>query len=379
MTGIFAMTDTWDNVGTAWTAIKMNVTNTASASGSLVMDLLVDDASVFSVSPDSVVTIGNGSEAVELRHRGSDSPGIGVPVFRAAAADTPTALDVFPNGAGSEATGRSWIHVLAHDLTDTPTALAGRWQAAILAARRDVVTVGAMSGGYSLTVTGGSGTGSVYTATFAAQTEAPFEVGDWITVSGIDPSTANGNKQVTACTTTSVSYSSSATTYVSGGTIELMLLPVNMSGSSFKFRDAIGGAAGTEFCNISTSGTYFGGSTSAYAWANSSDMRFKSGYKLQWGNNASTVYGTGDTALARASAGVLKVTNASTGNGALTVSYLQTAEAYTVATLPGTPAVGMIARVTDADTPAVGSTVTGGAAAAALVWYNGSAWTVIGV
>lgn len=54
------------------------------------------------------------------------------------------------------------------------------------------------------------------------------------------------------------------------------------------------------------------------------------------------------------------------------------ASGSTVAGL-GTPSVGMIARVTDADTPAIGSTVVGGAAAAALVWYNGSNWTVIGV
>jgi len=51
---------------------------------------------------------------------------------------------------------------------------------------------------------------------------------------------------------------------------------------------------------------------------------------------------------------------------------------YTVATLP-TASTGMIARVTDADTPAVGSTVTGGGAAAALCWYNGSSWSVIGI
>lgn len=53
--------------------------------------------------------------------------------------------------------------------------------------------------------------------------------------------------------------------------------------------------------------------------------------------------------------------------------------AATVATLPATPAVGMIGRVTDADTPAVGSTVAGSGAAAALVWYNGTNWTVIGI
>jgi len=60
-------------------------------------------------------------------------------------------------------------------------------------------------------------------------------------------------------------------------------------------------------------------------------------------------------------------------------SVFQAATAHTVATLPGTPAVGMIARVTDATAPAVGSTVTGGGAAAALVWYNGANWSVIGV
>lgn len=50
----------------------------------------------------------------------------------------------------------------------------------------------------------------------------------------------------------------------------------------------------------------------------------------------------------------------------------------TVAGLP-TPSTGMMARVTDATAPVVGSTVVGGGAAAALVWYNGANWTVIGV
>jgi len=55
------------------------------------------------------------------------------------------------------------------------------------------------------------------------------------------------------------------------------------------------------------------------------------------------------------------------------------ATAVAVASLPATPAVGMIAQVNDATTPSVGSTVADGGAAAALVWYNGSNWTVIGV
>ena len=52
---------------------------------------------------------------------------------------------------------------------------------------------------------------------------------------------------------------------------------------------------------------------------------------------------------------------------------------YTVATLPTSPLVGMTTRVTDATTPTIGSTVTGGGAAAAMCWYNGTNWTVIGV
>jgi hypothetical protein len=49
-----------------------------------------------------------------------------------------------------------------------------------------------------------------------------------------------------------------------------------------------------------------------------------------------------------------------------------------VANLPAGP-IGTIKRVTDATAPAVGSTVTGGGAAPALCWYNGTNWTVIGV
>jgi len=56
--------------------------------------------------------------------------------------------------------------------------------------------------------------------------------------------------------------------------------------------------------------------------------------------------------------------------------YLETGT--TVSALPTGP-VGRVFRVTDANSPSVGSTVTGGGAANALVWYNGTNWTVIGV
>lgn len=49
---IFNMADTWNNVATTYTAIKMNVTDTASASGSLLLDLQVGGASRFRIRKD---------------------------------------------------------------------------------------------------------------------------------------------------------------------------------------------------------------------------------------------------------------------------------------------------------------------------------------
>jgi hypothetical protein len=68
------------------------------------------------------------------------------------------------------------------------------------------------------------------------------------------------------------------------------------------------------------------------------------------------------------------------GTGTIKVnSVAEVVVSSTVAGLPATPVVGMLTRVTDATAPVVGMTVAGGGAAAALVWYNGTNWSVIGV
>ena len=74
--------------------------------------------------------------------------------------------------------------------------------------------------GDNLTVTGASGNGATVTLTFATQGVAPYQIGDAIVVSGIDPAGYNGTYTVTACTTTYVRYASSVTaSYNSGGLI----------------------------------------------------------------------------------------------------------------------------------------------------------------
>lgn len=100
--------------------------------------------------------------------------------------------------------------------------------------------------------------------------------------------------------------------------------------------------------------------------------------KLEWSSNVFRI-GT-EKGSAGGTARTVEVHTDSISRLALdTTGSVRVVTGLTVATLPGTPAVGMIARVTDATAPAVGSTVTGGGADAALVWYNGANWSVIGV
>ena len=55
---IFDMTDTWNVGATTFTAIKMNATDTASAAGSLLIDLQVGGVSQFKATKTGVVTVG---------------------------------------------------------------------------------------------------------------------------------------------------------------------------------------------------------------------------------------------------------------------------------------------------------------------------------
>lgn len=81
----------------------------------------------------------------------------------------------------------------------------------------------------NITVTGASGTGSIATITFAAQSAA-IVVGSTITVASINPSGYNGTFVVTASTTTSVSYANATTAaWVSGGAIQQLFTSVKLN------------------------------------------------------------------------------------------------------------------------------------------------------
>lgn len=60
MAFIYDLADTWAAAGTVFTAIKLNVTNTASATGSNLMDLQVDSVSKFRVDKNGTLFTGGG-------------------------------------------------------------------------------------------------------------------------------------------------------------------------------------------------------------------------------------------------------------------------------------------------------------------------------
>jgi hypothetical protein len=61
MAYIYDLADTWNASGTTFTAIKMNVTDTASATASLLMDLQVGGSSQFKVQKNGTTTFSNGA------------------------------------------------------------------------------------------------------------------------------------------------------------------------------------------------------------------------------------------------------------------------------------------------------------------------------
>src|ERR1700737_808876 len=58
MSNIFAMADTWNAAGTVFTAIQMNVTDTASQATSKLLDLQVGGVSKFVVLKNGFATLG---------------------------------------------------------------------------------------------------------------------------------------------------------------------------------------------------------------------------------------------------------------------------------------------------------------------------------
>jgi hypothetical protein len=174
------------------------------------------------------------STALAITVKVSGQTGVSVPAGKKMflvcnGTDVVAAVDYFASlSAGTIAAGSLSL------TTPLPVASGGTGSSTLISApaslgvipAADLPTVGDFLVGVntSISVTGASGTGTTVTLTFAAQTYAPFLVGQTIFVSGILTSTGYNTPatgaNVTAVTTSSVSYENTTTaTYGSGGTI----------------------------------------------------------------------------------------------------------------------------------------------------------------
>lgn len=302
MANIYDMADTWNDGATTFTAIKMNVTDTASASDSLLMDLQVGGASKFSVKKNGQVGVATNTSFSNLQAGGGIRFETGTVIGSA--------------GAGQFALGDS---------------------------------TGATRVFASLGTTG----------------YFQVDAGQFIGFGAVAGQTYNGGDVRL--------YRDAANTLAQRNSTNPQAFRVyNTYDGTNNEWGAMWWDTNTLYIGSEKSGTgasrqvvlrYGGGAVATFG----GDTRFNSVVKPSNDNGLDLGEGTTER----------RWRNVYIGTSAYTPR-LDFYSGTTVSGLP-TPALGMMARVTDATAPSVGLTVTGGGAAAALVWYNGSNWTVIGV
>ncbi len=123
----------------------------------------------------------------QLTGRGTDVATWGVPYFRSTVPNSPTALDIMPNGTGgNEATGLAWIDICNADLSP---ANSNNFQTLLLGARSDSFIIGSHAGGTGtdLPLTLGGSTLTLASKALAGTTRATISnLGFYISPSGTD-------------------------------------------------------------------------------------------------------------------------------------------------------------------------------------------------
>lgn len=439
---VLDLSQTWNNGATTFTAIKMNVTDTASNAASLLMDLQVGGTSVAHFTKNGILRVGNASKSgvihspndVSLRS-GTGGDGYGVNIL------TVTSSNSVQIPFGNLSFGG--------DITLTRRAAANlRFGAADAAAPvaqtlsvQSVVAGTTNTTGANLTITGSQGTGTGAGGSIVFQV-APAGSSGTAQNALADALTITSNRRVTVAenivgplgNTGAVlgglvlGFSGVSTGNIAGGQIQLfeagtlrfritdtalnMYNSAELSWSSATgaggtadvrlFRDAANTLALRNGANAQTFnvyGTYTDASNyerlrvvsgSSYeliceaagtGTARGLQLKAGSGNNLSFGGNGAAQWRVNFSGHLEAITDNVSDIGASGANRPRNVHVAGTVipgRGVTVAGLP-TPSTGMIARVTDALAPTIGATVTGGGAAYALVNYNGANWTVIGV
>jgi hypothetical protein len=307
MAYIYDLSDQWAAAGTTFTAIKMNVADTASAAASLLMDLQVGGVSKVSVNKNGTTTWIVGASGASFR---TEIDGFG----------TRTTVNDYEGNLPGITLAGAVLSMSTNALlgwSATNSSQAG--QDTIL--RRDAAnTLGQRNGVNAQTF-------NIYnTYTDASNYERGF-----------------------------MSWASNILTIGAQAAGTGVLRQIRFSASAVEL------SSGVVFVQSDFN----------------QSIKLHASYGIAWQAGAA---GAGTSNVARLSSTLTSGYGVELTTGLrLGAPVLHATTGYTVATLPTTPVVGMTTRVTDATSPTVGSTVTGGGAAAALCWYNGANWTVIGV
>ena len=223
-TSIIDLSTTWNTTGTP-TAIKLNITDTASDANSRLIDLQVGGSSKFNIGKDGTIT----TAANSIRLNGSNSIGIGF--FYGGSYSSGYAfnnnqhrfLSIYSDGPFSSGSFLSLSPGLMS--MSGQVSINGGTQKIDYPSLNIVQTWNS-----AVTVTGASGNGTTATLTFAQMAQAnnwAFPVGSTIVVTGVNPSGYNGTFTVTASNTTSVSYANTTTgAWVSGGSITQIITAI---------------------------------------------------------------------------------------------------------------------------------------------------------
>ena len=215
---IFDLVDTWNAGATTFTAIKMNVTDTASASGSLLIDLQVGGVSQFSVTKGGritaqTLTIGLGGKTSVASNTavgfqcldsadltGENSVGVGYQtLFSNTTGGNNTATGVqalYSNTTGANNTASGLLALFSNTVSSNNTAFGREALRRFVSATGNQTAVGyrALFGGDGTPAnnTGATNTGVGYLAGDAIST------GSRNTIIGAnsDPSAAGGNDQI---------------------------------------------------------------------------------------------------------------------------------------------------------------------------------------
>jgi len=325
---VINLSQTWNNAATTFTGLKLNVTNTASAAASNLLDLQVNGTTTMRVSGLNIaakLTTGTGSELELGNNCGITNVASGRNVY------------LRPGPLGG-----------AHVVGNTPFG----W---------------------------GSSTNTTATS-MSLQLWNPAEH----TLEQRNGTNAQTFRLYNTYTDASNYERTSITRDSSGLVIDAQkggtgadptnLLDLKLGGTSkIKFdKFGINYGVASAITNYIGVGAAFGAVNGFRIYGDTGTLRFASNHTVGWTANATESFTTLDTALARDSAGVVKITNGSTGTG-----YIKQVP-VAVSALPAAATVGAGTRgfVNDANATTFASVVAGGGANVVPVYSDGTDWRI---